>query len=167
MTGREILKAARPHSPCLQFRDVWHLTQEFQKEGLLACLNPDEQTGRLYCWTDLGRESIGIAFGLAVEPAPEDVDWKLYGRIARAKARRSVLQELRQPRWDGKEALTATDIRKSLLKKQPLALNPTIRALQHLCAEGLAEIIGTTKKRRQKLYRLTNSGERIVEQMGR
>lgn len=159
--------AARPQSPRLQLRDLWHLTQELQKEGLLVCLNPDDKTGRLYCWTEWGRELASVAFDRTIEPVPGNVDWRRYSRIARGKARRAVLLELRQPRFDGKQALTTVEIRRSLVKKHPMALNLAIRALQDLCADGLVAISGRTKKRNQKLFRLTETGELIVEQLAR
>ena len=167
MTSLEILNAAKPLSPRLQLRDVWHLMRQFEQEGLAACLNPMEKTGRLYHLTDFGREIVAGALGINVDALPTDIDWQIYSRIVRAKIRKWVLCELGEPRWDGKPGLTATELRKGLLKKHPLALNPTIRALQELYADELAEIIGTTKKRGQKIYRLTRIGERAVGQLSR
>ena len=167
MTSLEILNAARPLSPRLQLRDVWHLMRQFEQEGLAACLNPTEKTRRLYHLTDFGREVVRSEFGIQIDSPALDLDWSVYARIARAKARRSVLQELGRPRWDGTAGITAAMLRKRLAEKYPLGLNPTIRALQELCADGLSEVVGTTKKRRQKLYRLAQTGERVLTQMSK
>ena len=167
MTSLEIVNAARPLSPRLQLRDVWHLMRQFEQEGLAACLNPQEKTGRLYHLTDFGREVVRSELGIEIDPPAPDLDWTAYARIARAKARRSVLQELGQPRWDGTVGIAAAVLRKRLTDKYPLGLNPTIRALQELCADSLGEVVGTTKKRKQKLYRITKLGEKVLAQIGK
>ena len=167
MTGLEILNAARPLSPRIQLRDVWHLMREFETRGLATCLNSNERTGRLYHLTEFGRQIVQFAFSISVDPLPAGIDWVIYSRIARAKTRRWILSELARPRFDGKQSMAATQIRRGLLDRCPLGLNPTIRALQELCADRLIKVSGTTKKRKQKLYRLTAVGKRLHRQLKR
>ena len=166
MTGSEIRNAARPLSSRLQLRDVWHLMRGFQSRGLVKCLNPEEKTGKLYHLTEFGCEVVQCAYSIVVHPVPTDIDWMIYSRIARAKTRRWVLSELARPRLDGKQSLTATEIRRGLLERYPLGINPTIRALQELLGDRLVGVIGVTKKRQQKLYRISKAGEIVNRQIG-
>lgn len=94
-----------------------------------------ELTGKLYALTSPGREAVREAFGHSATGHADDIDWKKYAQVARAKVRRLVLLELAQsapvpPR-------TATIIRKRVNVRHPLGLSFASRALRDLERLGL------------------------------
>lgn len=160
MTTTEICQAARPFAPRLQLRDVWHLMQEFQAHGLVTCLNPRHVTGKLYTLTPVGRTAVQYTFGIEIRSLPQNINWRKYAQVVRAKTRRLVLLELaRMPEAIPK---TASHVRKSLRDKHPMGLNPTIRALKDLERLGLVRSAPIGKLDRRKAYRLTSSGSSLV-----
>ena len=165
MTATQICTAARAISPRIQLRDVWLLMRQFAERGLVACLNPKQATGRLYCLTNQGRKEVSSAFGISIAVTPEGIEWHKYSWVVRAKIRRLSLDGLGRVEEQTGEAQTATQIRKQIRVEQAVGLNPVIRALQELLKLGLVQSEGVTKKQRRKLYRLTPSGKRILDQL--
>jgi predicted Zn-ribbon and HTH transcriptional regulator len=47
-TGRKILSIAKQSAPSMTYQDLRHIFRDFQKKGIIACLNPEDQTGRMY-----------------------------------------------------------------------------------------------------------------------
>ena len=167
MTGKEICVTARVQSPRLQLRDVWHLLQEMQTRGLVACHNPRLVTGRLYELTARGRAAVAHAFDIQIPAPPANADWRKYSWVVRAKVRRSTLLGLAALQARTRESQTATAIRKHLRTEHPVGLNPVVRALKELFRLGLVREAGLTAKRCCKLYQLTPAGRRIAEQLQR
>lgn len=167
MTAKEICVAARIQSPCLQLRDVWHLLKQMQERGLATCHNPRLVTGRLYELTARGRAAVVVAFGAEIAAPSENIDWRKYSWVVRAKIRRLTLVALADLETKFGEAQTATAVRKHLRTEHPVGLNPVVRALKELLHLGLVREAGVTQKRCCKLYRLTPAGRRIVEQLQR
>lgn len=161
MTGKEIWLGARAQAPKIQLRDVWFLLRQLQTEGLVECLNPTEVTGRLYCYSDLGRQIAQKAFKTSIPLPPSDLDWNVYAQVARAKVRWEILGELGRDRLGPDQGLISTRLRKNLLPRHPLSKNATFRALKELLRLGLVEIVGETRKPRQKIHRLSEAGVRI------
>lgn len=165
-TSKEIRNDTKEINPHILYQDISFNMALFKQRELVSCLNPDTITGKLHFLTDFGRKVVEEAFGIKVEPLPEDIDWNLYSFVVRATTRKAVLIEL-GTRFDKKEETTA-EIRKTVKEKHPkIGLNPTIRALKELTQCGLVECVGVTDKGGYKLYRLTERGERIVRQMMR
>lgn len=163
MTPGEIWRDAQQLNPHIQLRDIWFILQQFQQRGLVRCFNPDEVTGKVCFWTDLGRKVVEAAFGLHPSNPPVGIDWRCYSFVVRAKIRRLILHELSQPRSASEVARTATRIRRRVNEMHPVGLNPILRALRDLREVKLVEIAGVADKRRQKLYRLTPLGTRIAK----
>lgn len=164
MTPSEICSAARQINPRIQLRDIWFIARQFKKRGLVRCLNPSHTTGKLYALTDRGHEAVQRAFGLEVGPVPTGVNWSKYAQVVRAKTRKSVLLELLRLERSGSVPATATMIRKSLLDRHPMGLNPTIRALKDLERLGLVRNMPFCKRDRRMGYRLTKGGMRIAQE---
>lgn len=99
-TGRKILSIAKQTAPSMTYQDLRHILRDFQKLGIISCLNPADQTGRIYI-RNTGRENT-ISKELA----------KTCARIDRAKTRLAVLKEVAKERYFETEPLTATRIRK-------------------------------------------------------
>ena len=167
MTTKEICVATRVHSPRLQLRDVWYLLKEMGERGLFHCHNPRLVTGRLYELTADGRAAVAQAFGVQIPASPENIDWRKYSWVVRAKVRRFTLMGLADLETRTHESQTATAVRKHLRTEHPVALNPVLRALKELLRLGLIREAGVTRKRSCRLYQLTPAGRRIVEQLRR
>jgi predicted transcriptional regulator len=165
MTATQICRTARAINPRIQLRDVWFLMRQFAKRDLATCLNPKQATGRLYCLTDQGRRAVSSTFRIHVAGTPEGIEWRKYSWVVRAKIRLLCLGGLGRLEEKTGEAQTATEIRKQIRVEHAVGLNPVIRALQELLKLGLVQGAGVTKKQRRKLYRLTTSGKKILDQL--
>jgi hypothetical protein len=165
LTTSEICQAANAINPHIQLRDVWFIMEQFKDRGLAVCLNPKHVTGKLYGLTDKGRRVALKCYGLLVPRIPTDIDWRRYAKVARAKVRRLVLQELAS--LSAKISVSATAVKRSLKDKHPIGLNPTIRALKELCALGAAKAVTSEKSPDHQHYRLTPFGRKLVTQLSR
>lgn len=165
MTGTEICTAARSFNPRIQLRDVWHLLRQMQDREMVHCINPRLVTGRLFALTERGRDEVHAAFGVVVAVPPQNIDWRKYSWVVRAKIRRLTLTALDQLESKTHSPQTATAIRKFLRAEHAVGLNPAIRAIKDLVKLGLIQQDGVTAERACKLYRLTPSGSRILKQL--
>lgn len=165
MTGKQVCLEARRIDPHIQLRDVWFVMRQFQKRGLTRCLNPGQVTGKLYCLRDFGRKIVAHAFKLKISALPDDVPWKKYSLVVRAKTRRLLVMELGKFSVLNPSEATATRIRKRLAQTYPIGLNPVMRSLKELAKLGIVECAGVTRKQQRKIYRLTRDGQRIREQL--
>jgi DNA-binding PadR family transcriptional regulator len=163
MTTSEICVEARQMGPKIQLRDIWLILREMEARGLVNCLNARHVTGKLYALTLRGRRTVKEAFRIHVSRPPNDVDWRKYARVSRAKVRRLILQQL-SGLLPG-IAATATAIRKGLREHHPLGLNPTIRALKELEQLGLLRSSLISNRDCRKRYRLSKSGAAVVQQI--
>lgn len=73
MTPNEIWQAARGFAPRIQLRDVWFLLRQMQASGLIRCLNPNAITGKLFVYSDLGREVAATAGITLASPAIDTI----------------------------------------------------------------------------------------------
>jgi len=167
MTGSEIWRAARQTNPHIQLRDIWLIMRHLEEKKLVVCLNPRQTNGKLYSLTDHGQVVVAAAFGVNCNPLPGNVNWKIYGKVARGRIRRLVLEGLGSLGDRTEEAQTAAALRKSLRNGHPMGLNQVIRALRELESLGLVRKLGVTRKQSRKLFALTSSGQKIVEQLRR
>jgi len=167
MTSKEICVVARAESPRLQLRDVWHLLREMQARSLVTCHNPRLVTGRLYELTARGRDAVVGPFGVEIPIPQENIDWRKYSWVVRAKVRRLTLLALTALEERTRESQTATAVRKHIRTEHPVGLNPVVRALKDLVRLGVVREAGVTRKRGCKLYQLTAGGRRIAEQLKR
>jgi len=103
--------------------------------------------------------------GKPIEPLPEELDWSLYSRIVRGKTRRAVLLEIGRSSPFKTEEKTATQIRKNLADDYSVSLNPVISVLKELQESELIHCVGTTTRRTQKIYDLTDKGQYYVNQL--
>ncbi len=165
MTTTEIRRAAHSLNPHIQLRDIWFIMGQFEKCGLVRCLNPRDITGKFYYWTEKGKKVVQSAFGFTIRSPPRNVDWSLSAHVIRGKVRRFVLLELKKMRAVGNEAKTAIQIRRNLKDQYHVGLNSVKTALKALSARKLVQCVGVTEKWKQKLYRLTEMGRRIVDQL--
>ena len=167
MSAKEICVAARAFTPRLQLRDVWHLLKEMRERGLVSCHNPRLVTGRLYDLTDRGKSAVRVAFGAEIPTESNNVDWRKYSWVVRARVRRLTLLGLAELESKMHEGQTATAIRKHFRAEHSVGLNRVVRAVKDLLQLGLVKVPGLTRKRGCKLYCLTPAGMRIVEQLHR
>jgi len=158
MTATEICSAARSINPHLQLRDVWFLMNQFAERSLVVCLNPQQITARLYCFTEQGRKAVLSAFGLAALIPPRGINWQKYSCVVRARIRRLALEELGRMEQKTGQSQTATQIRKQICSDHSVGLNVVIRAVKELLNLNLVACVGLTERRSRKLYRLTPAG---------
>ena len=163
MTGKQVCLEARRIDPHILLQDVWYVMHQFQNRGLCTCLTPGQVTGKLYCLTELGRKVVAHAFKLKIPAPPDNVPWKKYSLVVRAKTRRVLVLEL--GKFPNPDEATATRIRKRLAQNYPIGLNPVMRSLKELTKMGVVECTGVTKKQQRRIYKLTRDGERIREQL--
>ena len=149
--GRQILKKARTAAPSMTYQDLRHILRDFQKRGIAVCMNPQDQTGRLYVQAS--------ALDKTVLPCDHI---KLCAQVGRAKTRLAVLEEIARQRVHDKHPLTATEIRKRLRERYSLSLNHVIAALKFLSEHQLVETAGYTDMRKLKIHRITDLGKTIL-----
>ena len=154
-TGRQVLEKARAIAPSMTYQDLRHILRDFEKNGVVVCLNPESQTGRLYVQTSALHEML---------ISRDQID--LCAQIGRAKTRQAVLEEVSKERFHAKHPLTATEIRKQLKERHPLSLNHVIAALKFLREHRLVEIIDHTNRRNLKIYQITPLGKTILNHIG-
>ncbi len=150
-SGRQILEQARILAPSMTYQDLRHILRDFEKRGIVVCLNPKDQTGRFYVLASVLDETL----------IPCD-HLKLCAQIGRAKTRLAVLEEVARENLYEKYPLTATEIKKRLREHYPLSLNHVSAALKFLSEHRLVETAGHTEKRELKIYRITDLGKTIL-----
>ncbi|MDF7824389.1 hypothetical protein P4B35_10230 [Pontiellaceae bacterium B12227] len=153
-TGRRILAIAKQTAPSMTYQDLRHILRDFQSNGFVTCLNPKNQTGRIYMIDSMPD-------GHAISPELIDI----YARVDRAKTRLAVLQEVARERYFETEPLTATRIKKLMREHHPLGLNHVLAALQFLEEHELVEVVDRTNKRDLKIYDVTNRGRAVLKQL--
>ena len=162
MTPKEMCKVVHPFDVCITERDIWWLMKQFKQQGLIECLTPKELTCKIYFLTDLGRQVVKEAFGIEVKPLPKGIDWGKYSWVARGRARKAVLLKLGESAPE--QGWTAARLRKALLDRYPIGMNPIGRVLKQLVQYGLAEYAESANSR--KVYELTEQGKAIRNQIG-
>ncbi|WP_309399976.1 hypothetical protein [Cerasicoccus maritimus] len=150
-TGKQILELAREQAPRMTYQDLRHILRSFQDQGVAVCLNPENQTGRLYV---LASERDQHALSL-----PEI---ELQAKLRRAKARMSVLAEIGRDHTFEPKPLTASQIRKNLVPTHPLGLNHVLAAIKYLEQHLLVEVVDYTAKRNLKIFDLTALGRDVL-----
>ena len=165
MTKKQLCLEAGRIDPHIQLRDAWFVLRQFQKKGLVECLNPGQVTGKLFCLTEFGRKIVASAFKLKAPPLSPHVPWRKYSVVVRAKTRRMLVMELGKFTSLNLGEATATKIRKRLNQTYPIGLNPILRSLKELVKLGLVKSVGVTKKQHRKIYQLTADGERIRQEL--
>lgn len=155
VTGRQLLEEARKIAPSMTYQDLRHILRDFQKKGLVICLNPEYQTGRFYAWA---------TFEGKISQTSRQIS--LCSQISRAKTRLAVLKEVAKERFFDPAPLTATQIKKLMRESYPLGLNHVLAALKFLEENGLVETVGRTDKRELKIYRITDYGRTILDLCG-
>ena len=96
----------------LTYQDLRHILRDFEKDGLIKCLNPECQTGRFYALT---------AFEGKISQTSKQLS--LCAKVSRAKTRLAVLKEVSKERFFESHPLTATRIKKLMRESYPLGLN--------------------------------------------
>src|SRR5262249_48961049 len=126
-------------------------------------LNPFLGNGRVFFLTDFGRAVVEAAFDIHVAPLPAQTNWEQFGKVARARVRRRVLEEIAKPAIRDVAGKSTSEIRKNLLDRSPMELSRAIRAVNDLAQIKLIRVPGFTPKQKRKLYMLTPAGRRVVE----
>ena len=150
-TGKQILELTHAITPRMTYQDLRHILRSFSELGLVQCLNPDAQTGRLYQRINAPQNP---------ETSPEVIN--LVATLSRSKLRLAVLREIARERLSERNPLTATVIRKRLLESYPMGLNHTLSALSFLESHKLIEAIDYTEKRASKIYNITELGHNVL-----
>ena len=153
-TGRRILEQTNQAAPSMTFQDLRHILRDFQQRKIITCLNPHNQTGRIYRLDTIQND-----------PAPSPALIDICARIDRGKTRRAVLKEVAEERYFDTDQLTATRIKKRMRENHPLGLNHVLAALQFLEEHDLVEVVDLTAKRDLKIYDVTNRGRAVLKQL--
>ncbi len=153
-SGRQILEKARKIFPSMTYQDLRHILRDFEKRRIAVCLNPEDQTGRLY-----------VLISAANEILISGDQLKLCAQVGRAKTRLAVLEEVARKRYPMQNPLTATEIKRQLRERCPLGLNHVTAALKFLRDHRLVETAGHTDKRQMNIYRITDLGEIILHHL--
>lgn len=133
MIPSEICAAAKQHAPRIQLRDVWLVLKQMESKSLVSCLTPDVVTGKLFYWTNLGRQIAGKMFSVAFSELLTDIDWNLYSWVIRGSSRKQILLELTKAELDKPEGLTPSEIKRRLRGSvYGISKNQILRALNEL-----------------------------------
>ncbi len=151
ISGNQILEKCREYAPSMTYQDLRHILRDFQKLGIATCLNPDNQTGRLYVLTSTQH---------TFEITNEHIE--LCAQLSRAKTRLAILREVARERFGNTKPLTATQIKKHLRESYPLGLNHVLAALKFLETKLLIETVDYTTKRDLKIYQITTLGRDVL-----
>lgn len=119
-------------APRVQLRDVWFLLRQLQAKGLVHCLNPSAITGKLFVYSDLGRQVAAAACGVILPKLPTEMDWDLYSWVVRGGVRRIVLSELGQAHLLSEAGPTPSQLKRIFRGRHPIGKNLILRALQEL-----------------------------------
>jgi Fe2+ or Zn2+ uptake regulation protein len=165
MTPTEIHRASHTLNPHIQLRDIWSILRQLEKRGLVYCLNSHRLPGDVYFFTEWGRHVAATSLGIHLNRELNGVNWRLYGRVACAPARRAVLQELWRSEKQGIPEITVSLIRKGLRDRRPMALNQVVRAIKELESYGLVKCFGFTKKGNRRKYQVTKPGTLVIEEL--
>jgi DNA-binding PadR family transcriptional regulator len=154
-TGKQILEIVRESAPSITYQDLRHILRDFQKQGIVTCLNPECQTGRFYARPTTKEQ----------DSSTEKVDAS--SSVARGKIRFAILTELGRERIGESKPMTATNIKKALRETYPMGLNHVIEGLLHLLKIKLVEVIDYTVKRDLKIYQITPFGRAVLDYVGK
>ncbi len=164
-TGKQILDEARKEAPKISYADLRQIVRSFEKAGLLHCINPQHQTGRVYTLTPKGIASAHSHFKDFEYAYPRQrIDWSTYASIARSKSLRVTLDAFRTTML-GHDRRTPTQIRKQLTTRYSISMSFLIGAIRRLEKMGLV-----TRKQsvsvddRLAFYSITPKGRIIAEQ---
>ena len=72
-TGRRILSLAKQAAPSMTYQDLRHILRDFEKRGIVVCLNPKDQTGRFYVLASVLDETLTVP---EKAPPPSVSAWK-------------------------------------------------------------------------------------------
>jgi len=153
-TGRQILESAKKVSPSMTYQDLRHILRDFEQKEIAVCLNPNCQTGRFYVLTVFAEKTPHASYKM-----------ELSAKVGRAKTRLAVLQEVAKERIFETHPLTATQIKKNMRESYSLGLNHVLTALKFLESHSLVDVAGYTAKRELKIYRITDLGKDILNQL--
>ena len=151
-SGRQILEKVRRGISSMTYQDLRHILRDFEKRGIAVCLNPEDQTGRIYVLASAANETLISGDQL-----------NLCAQVGRAKTRLAVLEEVSRNRLSMQNPLTATEIKRQLRERYPLGLNHVTAALKFLREHRLVETAGHTDKRQMNIYRITDLGITILD----
>lgn len=165
MTATEIRQACVSMAPRIQLRDIWLIIRKLAERGLVACLTPGQLTGKVFTLTELGGAMAGKAVGVNAEAPRQDVDWRLYSYVFRAKGRKAVFLEVCERGLFDDNGKTVSAIKKALRDRYPMTLDAVRRAVKELLAVGLIQEAGRTKARNLRLLEPTDVGHRLCAVM--
>ena len=130
-------------------------TKQFAQNGLLECLNPEAQKGRLYILTKKARRILNLPYGQNV---PEDAN--LIGWVfASPKQRLALLQTI---------AIDPLKRTSENLRRRAAKLNPrmtrisTKSILKELISKGLVE---TEKVKNFRIYWISKKGKTLIDEI--
>lgn len=164
-TGKQILDEARKEAPKISYADLRQIVRSFGKAGLLHCINPEQQTGRVYTLTPKGIAAAHSHFEDFEYSCPKQkIDWSAYASIARSKSLRVTLDAFRSPLL-GHDRRTPTQIRKRLTTGHSISMSFLIGAIRRLEKMGLvARKQSVSVDDRLAFYSITPKGRIIAEQ---
>ncbi len=165
MTPTQLLREARKINRRISFGDLSNLTCEFMNRGIVECLTPKQLTGRIYCMTDYGRQLVKRVFVLNIRSLDKEFNWNRYALVVAGKTRKLILKEMFFIKSYHENGITLAAIRKRLSRIYPITLSQTYSAMNYLLKARVVKIVGYTKLRNSKLYKLTQSGGKICEYM--
>ena len=168
MSASEICIETKKHNVSIWFSDISKIMREFQKHGIIKVINPDYVNGKLYCFTNKGREIVNRYFCLFYHPISIGVEYRKYSIVNRSKMIRMVLIGLGDSIKRGDRSFigrTASIIKKYLHELYPVTLNNTLNSIKQLKSLGLIKCCGITKKRGLNLYQPTIQGWKIYEEL--
>ncbi len=163
MACRDIHAAAIELNPHIRLRDVGKLVRQLIARGFVRCVSRQPVTGSLYHLTLKGRRHLELHANITRPGCPRNVDWDLYAKVSRGKARKAVLLELHRLQLKNGEPQTIGKLRRELIRHHPITLNATIRAMNELLTMGGVICVGRTRKSLLRQFILTEQGKRVAE----
>jgi DNA-binding HxlR family transcriptional regulator len=163
-TGRQIMDSAKREAPKLSFADLRRILRSYENSGYVRCINPEQQTGRIYSLTPKGLAAASMQFEDFEYAFPKNnTDWFSYASIARSKSQRAILETFHNS-LRGHDRRTPTQIRKELISSHPISMSFLIGAIRRM--ETLGLIIRKKSKSsddRLAFYSITPKGRIILE----
>ena len=153
-TGKAIFNVCRQSCPCISYQDIRHSLRQLEGRGFVKCLNPQQQTGRLYV-------ACGPSVDVCGKLSADYID--CLSIILRGKSKEAILKKVSERGLGEFRPKTANQLRRELLGSYPMSLSWAISTLKSLTELDLVEIAGRTRKRDLKTYAVTGKGARICE----
>lgn len=165
LTATELCERCSVFYPRPRLSNLWLVLREMEQQELVYRLIPGQCAGNLFFLTERGQAVATMMFGTTVQAISAHFDWRTYAKVARAKRRRLILNELSKDVYRDPTQAKGGNIYRNLRHRHPIAFNPVLDTLKELVRLDLVSYEKMRFNGDYKVYQLTHLGKQIVRQL--